>query len=84
MSALLFNIFFGAIIKEFEMRTLGMGAKRSHNPNGSIFDVSKMESQGQFEEVPLQDVLHADDAAIVAAAETVERVQDRMQQMVDV
>lgn len=84
ISALLFNIYFAAIMGAYHKRIVGKGVKLRYNMNSDIFDVNTVATRVGKGEIILQDILYADDAELLAAANTEEEAAKDMQEMVDI
>jgi len=63
VSALLFNIYFVAIMVAYHKRIEGKGVLLKYNMNSNIFDVKTIDRPGR-EEILLQDIQYADDAEL--------------------
>jgi hypothetical protein len=84
ISALLFNIYFAAIMCAYHKRIVGKGVKLQYNMNSDIFDVKTVNSRVGKANIILQDILYADDAELLAAATTEEEAAKDMQEMVNI
>ncbi len=79
---LLFNIFFGAIIKSTRKRVQHLGVKFKYKEGGNVFNVNELKRKKDIVEMSIMELLFADDAVLMS--DTVKNLQNIVDAFVEV